>query len=305
MPSPLWKGRLTPAVRLIVDANHLLAWFTGEGRDTEAMKNRIRRGFEGEFTDLLARYDELGGEHFLSIAETLLDGTDLKDKEVLDLGCGTGILSFHTLERGAARVLCGDFSARMLDACRTQASARGLRQDRVEFQKLDAEALPFDNDRFDGVTSSMMLGLVPNQAKAVREMARVVRPGGLVAMAIEGPNHHHEASDASFRACTKFNVVDFLGYRMELWAVNEKKIRNLLSRAGLRDPHIRRLTGKDVFMSGTALFEFHASTTGLWWYDRISPADRGMAFRKTREYFLKRGITRLTRDVILAHAFKP
>jgi len=55
----------------------------------------------------------------------------------------------------------------------------------------------------------MTLGLLPNQEKAVAEMARVTRPNGLVSVGAHGPEHYWEAIDACFRAITKRYVFGY------------------------------------------------------------------------------------------------
>jgi hypothetical protein len=62
MPSIFWTGKLSLATKLMINANNLLAWLTGNARDAIAMKQRIRQGYEGVFSDHVTGYDELGTE---------------------------------------------------------------------------------------------------------------------------------------------------------------------------------------------------------------------------------------------------
>ena len=99
---------------LMVNANNILAWLTGNARNTAAMKNRVRQGYDRTFSDHVTRYDELGAEFQTQAATAQLEGVDLQDKVVLDVGCGTGIITLLALQKGAARVVCGDISNYML-----------------------------------------------------------------------------------------------------------------------------------------------------------------------------------------------
>ena len=101
---------------------------------------------------------------------------------VLDLATGTGDLALLIAKRHrASRVVGLDPAGRMLERARVKARAAGL-ADRVELLTGDAETLPFPDDSFDGVTIAFGIRNVPDRARALREMRRVTRPGGRVAV---------------------------------------------------------------------------------------------------------------------------
>lgn len=98
----------------------------------------------------------------------------LRGKHVLDVGTGDGTYAIEAAARGAV-VTALDLEPEMLDAASARASTRGvdlaLRQGR-------AERLPFDDRSFDVVLAVTVLCFVPDAQVAVREMARVLKPGG-------------------------------------------------------------------------------------------------------------------------------
>jgi demethylmenaquinone methyltransferase / 2-methoxy-6-polyprenyl-1,4-benzoquinol methylase len=94
---------------------------------------------------------------------------------VLDVATGTGLVAQALVERGF-RVTGVDQSPEML------ARARARFDGRVELVEASAEALPFGDASFDHLTFTYLLRYVDDPRATVRELARVVRPGGTVAM---------------------------------------------------------------------------------------------------------------------------
>jgi len=104
---------------------------------------------------------------------------------VLDLATGTGDLALELAGRvwPGGEVVGADFSEAMLDRARAKAAALGSRpegRERVNprFEWADAMALPYPDDRFDAATVAFGARNFEDLARGLREMARVVRPGG-------------------------------------------------------------------------------------------------------------------------------
>jgi demethylmenaquinone methyltransferase/2-methoxy-6-polyprenyl-1,4-benzoquinol methylase len=95
-------------------------------------------------------------------------------RHVLDVATGTGLVAERLLERGF-RVTGLDQSPEML------AIARGRFGDRVELIEGSADDLPFEDGSFDHVTFTYLLRYVDDPAATLAELARVIRPGGVVA----------------------------------------------------------------------------------------------------------------------------
>lgn len=98
---------------------------------------------------------------------------------VLDVSTGAG----HTALRFAphvARVIATDLTSQMLEVARRLADERHIAN--VEFKPADAHALPFDDHAFDLVTNRIALHHYPAAQRAVGEMARVCKGGGIVAL---------------------------------------------------------------------------------------------------------------------------
>ena len=101
---------------------------------------------------------------------------------MLDLATGTGDLALAILRRHPDATLVGvDPSPEMLAIAQSKVDRRGLSA-RVALEVGIAEELPFEDGRFDAVTIAFGLRNVPDRERALREMARVTRPGGRVAV---------------------------------------------------------------------------------------------------------------------------
>ena len=100
---------------------------------------------------------------------------------VLDLATGTGDLAFALARAAPAGQVVGvDPSTGMLEIARTKIPA--ALGGRVQFEEGDAQDLRFADASFDAATIAFGIRNVPDRAKALREMARVVRPGGAIAI---------------------------------------------------------------------------------------------------------------------------
>ncbi len=95
----------------------------------------------------------------------------------LDLGCAEGYYVLGLAERGAQSVVGIDVNARLVER------ANELdHPDNVRFVVADGDRLPFDDDSFDGVLLNEVLEHVADDALTMREIARVLRPGGVLAL---------------------------------------------------------------------------------------------------------------------------
>ena len=100
---------------------------------------------------------------------------------VLDVATGTGAVALELVRQHCCSVVGVDRSADMLAVARARVGARGLAS-RIELHEGRAETLPFAEASFDALTVTYLLRYVDDPAATLRELARVVRPGGTVAM---------------------------------------------------------------------------------------------------------------------------
>ena len=103
------------------------------------------------------------------------------DDAVLDVATGTAAVAIELAGRSGCRVVGIDQSDEMLAEGRRRVDAAGL-GDRIELVQGEAERLPFGDASFDGLTFTYLLRYVKNPLATLNELARVVRPGGTIAM---------------------------------------------------------------------------------------------------------------------------
>src|SRR6202000_3522517 len=92
--------------------------------------------------------------------------------------CGTGLASKARVERGAGRVVGIDQSAAMLGGARAKLAASTRLAGRIELVEGEAESLPFADAEFDHLTFTYLLRYVHDPPATLRQLARVVNPGG-------------------------------------------------------------------------------------------------------------------------------
>lgn len=173
----------------------------------------------------------------------------LPHHEILDVGCGPGTI---TADLAAlvpqGRVTGLDAAAEVLDRARAVAHERGL--ENVEFTTGDVHALDFPDDSFDVVHAHQVLQHVPDPVGALREMRRVCRPGGVVAV-----------RDADYAAMTWYPRTPGLDGWLDLY-------RRVARGAGGEPDAGRRL----LSWARAAGFTDVTASAGTWCY--ATPEDR-------------------------------
>jgi ubiquinone/menaquinone biosynthesis C-methylase UbiE len=127
-------------------------------------------------------------------------------RDVLELAAGTGIVT-EVLARSADHVLATDYSSAMLAVLERKIRAERLAN--VTVAQADIAALDFADGRFDAVVAANVLHLVPDLGAALRSMARVVRPGGVLVV----PTYCHAETAVARMASRALALTRFPGRR--------------------------------------------------------------------------------------------
>ena len=189
---------------------------TGEKREITPYQeeNRTKKEQVADmFDNISGHYDFLN--HFLSIgidklwrrkAISLLK--EFNPKRILDIATGTGDLAIAALKLNPEHVTGVDISAKMLDVGKEKIRRKNL-QDKVHLEYGDAEALPFDEGKFDAVISAFGVRNFGDLEKGLNEMSRILVEGGhAVILEFSKPNN------IIFRKLYFFyflNVLPFIG----------------------------------------------------------------------------------------------
>jgi ubiquinone/menaquinone biosynthesis C-methylase UbiE len=128
-----------------------------------------------------AGYEQLMGRWSQKLAPIFIDFAEVADGEkILDVGCGTGSLTF-ALARAAD---LGEIAAIDYSPVFFEEAIRRNTDPRIKVRQADACALPFEGGTFDRALALLVLHFIHEADKAVAEMRRVVRSGGVVAAAV-------------------------------------------------------------------------------------------------------------------------
>jgi len=100
---------------------------------------------------------------------------------VLDVATGTGLVAAELVGRYRCSVVGLDQSEEMLSHARRKLAKNPALRDRIELVHGEAERLPFEDEEFDALTFTYLLRYVDDPAGTIRELARVVKPGGRIA----------------------------------------------------------------------------------------------------------------------------
>jgi ubiquinone/menaquinone biosynthesis C-methylase UbiE len=122
-----------------------------------------------DYERFMGRWSRAIGEGFLGWLQPA------SGQRWLDVGCGTGAFTQLVLKHCAPKSVAG------VDPAPAQIEHARKQTPQAEFQVADAIALPFGDNEFDIVASALVINFIPDRAKALAEMRRVLSPGGIVA----------------------------------------------------------------------------------------------------------------------------
>jgi ubiquinone/menaquinone biosynthesis C-methylase UbiE len=174
----------------------------------------------------------------------------------LDVAAGSGALSLPAARLGA-RVLATDLSPAMLGRLERRAREEELS---IETRVMDGHALDLEDDSFDVAGSQFGVMLFPDMPQGIRELARVVRPGGRVLLNVYGDPHAIEFF-GFFVTAIQAAVPAFEGPPMDPLPLpfqlqDPQRLRHELADAGLHAVEVAQITEEMEFRSGEHMWDW-------------------------------------------------
>jgi ubiquinone/menaquinone biosynthesis C-methylase UbiE len=203
-------------------------------------------------------YDRYVAPQEVALANEALRLVGLEQGEhFLDVAAGTGGLSLPAARLGA-QVLATDWSPAMIERFEARVLEEGL--SKAEGRVMDCHALDLPDDSFDVTGSQFGVMLVPEQPRALREMARVTKPGGRVLVIAYGSPAELDFLQV-FISALKAVAPEFPGIPddpppLEFQVSDPDVLRQRLTEAGLKDVRVERTSERPAFASGQEMWDW-------------------------------------------------
>ena len=229
-----------------------------------------KRAIEEIYDSAAARYDRTGPSFFWRFGARLVELLAIAPGAcVLDVGTGTGAVLIPAAQRVGTRgrVVGVDLSSGMLQEAERAARAAGLAN--FELHKMDAERLEFPDASFDVASCGFTLSFLPAMDVALREMRRVLKPGGCIGVTLWGKAPFHPAWKMLADSVRAYGVEVRMPQKI---AYAPEEIQALLAAAGFIGIETRSETSDIVYASEED-----------WWAFQLTMGSRAAIYRMDDE----------------------
>jgi ubiquinone/menaquinone biosynthesis C-methylase UbiE len=224
---------------------------------------------------------------------------------VLDVCCGMGASAIPAAERVGPKgqVVAIDLAQQLLKKGARKAAALGLTN--IEFRQGDLENLPFPDQAFDAVQCVFGIFFVPDLHGAVRELWRLVRPGGILAITIWGRGLF-EPADAIFWEAVK-RVDPVLYGSVKSWSkiFEPEPLCDLLRECGVPDPEAVAEPGSHPLDAPEDWWTIMLGSGYRSTVEALSPSNREQVRIASIKGVRQANIRQLRTDVVYATALRP
>jgi len=190
---------------------------------------------------------------------------------VLDVGCGSGASAIPAaIQVGpSGRVIGIDLADRLLDIARTKSAAQKLNN--IQFRRGNMEALDYPDGKFDAVICVFAIFFVPDMVRQVRELWRVIRPRGKLAITTWGPRMFEPGSQAWWSAVKTVRPDLFTGVSPWERVTTPEAVQKLLSDSGIEDAVVRAESGQQQLPSPEDWWTVVLGSGYRWTIEQMNP----------------------------------
>ena len=223
---------------------------------------------------------------------------------VLDVGCGSGASAIPAaINVGPqGRVTGIDLAERLLAIARSKSVAQNLRN--VDFQRADMTALGYPDASFDAVVSVFSIFFVTDMVAQVRELWRVLRPGGFLAITTWGPRMFEPGTQA-FWSAVKEARPDLVA-TVSPWEriTRPDALRQLLSDCGIEGGEVTPEDGRQPLQSAEDWWTIVLGSGYRWTVEQMSDGERARVRAANLKTLRDNGTVSVETNVIYAVAQK-
>jgi ubiquinone/menaquinone biosynthesis C-methylase UbiE len=223
---------------------------------------------------------------------------------VLDVCSGSGASALPAAAQVApgGYVVAVDLAERLLDRARAKAQHHNLRN--IEFRVGDFEALGLPDHSFDAVVCVFGIFFVPDMARAVRELWRMVRPGGQLAITTWGPNLFEPANTAFWEAVRTERPELYKGFNPWDRICDPASVQAMLGEGGVVPEEVVAEPGSHVINSPEAWWAIVLGSGYRGTIEQLEPEARESVRRANLKYVQDAGIDAVETNVVYAVARK-
>ena len=224
--------------------------------------------------------------------------------KTLDVCCGSGASALPAGEIvGPAGSVTGvDLAENLLELARNKAKQRGLNN--VTFQKGDLSQLPFDDNSFDAVVCVFGIFFVPDMQAGLRELNRVARNGGTVAITTWGPRFFEPATSVFWNSVRSVRPDLYKNFNPWDRISEPAALRSLFLEAGFSDAEV---TAESDSQPVNSPEDWWAGIMGSGYrgtVDQLSAGDRERVRAENIDYIQRTGLRSLESNVVYGRAVK-